>query len=259
MAASPGRGGNWASRGTVAAGRGIALVGLTLVGVVLWVAFATAVTLAPLGIGLSAIPVTVRAIRRLETRVRRLSGDWRDAAIADPYRPAPAGREGQPPGFWARLVVLVADPATWRDLMWITVDTLVGWLLALTPAGLLAWGLFGVIMPAVWHPIVAAHGNNWYAFIHVTTVSTAWLSVALGIAFIALGLLTAPGCCAATAHSRGRCSLPSRAPNPKSISPNGCGLHASGRPFLSGRPEAPHVDALPGVALRKLIPGCRLL
>ena len=192
MAVSPGRGGNWATRGAVAAGRGIALVGLTLVGVVLWVAFATAVTLAPLGIGLPAIPVTVRAIRRLETRVRRLSGDWCDAAIADPYRPAPAGREGQRPGFWARLGVLVADPATWRDLMWITVDTLVGWLLALTPAGLLAWGLFGVVMPAVRHPIVTAHGNNWYAFIHVTTASTAWLSVALGIAFIALGLLTAP-------------------------------------------------------------------
>jgi hypothetical protein len=33
----------------------------------------------------------------------------------------------------------------------ITVDTLVGWLLTLTPAGLLAWGLFGLIMPAVWH------------------------------------------------------------------------------------------------------------
>jgi hypothetical protein len=192
LAVSPGRGGNWATRGAVAAGRGIALVGLTLLGVVLWVAFATAVTLAPLGIGLPAIPVTVRAIRRLETRVRRLSGDWCDAAIADPYLPAPAGREGQPPGFWARLGVLVADPATWRDLMWITVDTLVGWLLALTPAGLLAWGLFGVVMPAVWHPIVTAHGNNWYAFIHVTTASTAWLSVALGIAFIALGLLTAP-------------------------------------------------------------------
>jgi hypothetical protein len=28
------------------------------------------------GFGRPAIPVTVRAIRRLETRVRRLSGDW---------------------------------------------------------------------------------------------------------------------------------------------------------------------------------------
>ena len=34
--------------------------------------------------------------------------------------------------------------------------------------------------------------GNWYAFIHVTTASTAWLSAALGIMFIALGLLTAP-------------------------------------------------------------------
>jgi len=65
--------GNWATRGTVAAGRGVALAGFTLAGLGLWAVFATAVTLAPLGIGLPAIPVTVRAIRRLETRVRRLS------------------------------------------------------------------------------------------------------------------------------------------------------------------------------------------
>ena len=186
------RTGNWATRGIVAAGKGIALVGLTLAGLVLWVAFATAVTLAPLGIGLPAIPLTVRAVRRLETRVRRLSGDWCGAAIDDPYQPQPTRRDGQPPSFWARFGILIADPATWRDLVWITVDTLAGWLLALTPAGLIAWGVFGVVMPAVWRPIVTAHGNNWYAFIHVTTASTAWLSAALGIMFIALGLLTAP-------------------------------------------------------------------
>jgi hypothetical protein len=87
----------------------------------------------------------------------------------------------------------MADPDTWRSLLWSTIDILAGcWLLTLAPAALIAWGLFGVVMPAVWHPIVAAHGNNWYALIHVTTASTAWLSVALGIAFIALGLLTAP-------------------------------------------------------------------
>jgi putative drug exporter of the RND superfamily len=191
-AASSDRGGNWATRGTVAAGRGIALVGLTLAGLVLWVVLAAAVTLAPLGIGLPAIPATVRAMRRHQTRVRRLAGDWCGAAIGNPYQPEPAGRDGQPPTFWARLGFLIADLATWRDLAWITVDTLVGWLLTLAPAGLIAWGLFGVVMPVVWHPIVAVHGNNWYAFIHVTTASTAWLSVALGIAFIALGLLTAP-------------------------------------------------------------------
>jgi putative drug exporter of the RND superfamily len=191
-AAGPDRSGNWATRGAVAAGRGVALVGLTLVGLGLWVVFAMAVALAPLGLGLPAIPVTVRAIRRLETRVRRLSGDWCGAAIGDPYQPEPARRDGQRPSFWARFGSLIADPATWRDLAWITVDTLAGWLLTLSPAGLIAWGLFGVVMPAVWHPIAAANGSNWYAFIHVTSASTAWLSVALGIAFIALGLLAAP-------------------------------------------------------------------
>jgi len=58
--------------------------------------------------------------------------------------------------------------------------------------GLIAWGLFGAVMPAVWHPIVAAGANNWYAFIHVTGPRTAWLSVPLGLASGALGLWAGP-------------------------------------------------------------------
>ncbi len=45
--------------------------------------------------------------------------------------------------------VLLADQATWRDLLWTTVDICVGWVLTRTPAGLIAWGLSGVVMPAV--------------------------------------------------------------------------------------------------------------
>ena len=47
-------------------------------------------------------------------------------------------------------------------------------------------------MPAVWHPIAAAGGNNWYAFIHVISPRTAWLSVPFGLAFGALGLWAGP-------------------------------------------------------------------
>jgi len=176
-----------------------------------------------------AIPVTVRAIRRLEIRVRRLAGDWCGAAIGDPYQPEPARREGQPPSFWARFGFLIADPATWRDLVWITVDTLVGWLLALTPAALIAWGLFGIVMPAVCHPIVTAHGNNWYAFIHVTTASTAWLSAALGIAFIALGLLTAPVAAAPLRRPRAVAARP----HPDRLTPKQSGWRS--KTFLRGR------------------------
>jgi hypothetical protein len=186
------RTGNWATRGAVAAWRGVVLAGLTLTGMMLWAAFATALGLAPIGIGLPAIPVTIRAIRRLETRVRWLCSAWCGAAIGVPYLPEPAFRDGQPPSFWARFSNLIVDPATWRDLAWITVDTLTGWLLTLAPAGLVLWGLFGVVMPAVWHPLITAHANTWYAFIHVTSAGTAWLSTALGVAFLALGLLSGP-------------------------------------------------------------------
>ena len=188
--------GNRAARGLIAAGRGIALAGLTLAAVGLWAVLLTAVAFAPLGIGLPAIPGTLRAMRRLENTVRRRTGDWCGVAIGVPYLPEPAAREerrpGWVPGLWRQLGALLADQATWRDLLWITVDICAGCVLTLAPAGLIAWGLFGAIMPAVWHPIVAAGGNNWYAFIHVTSPLTAWLSVPLGLAFGALGLLSGP-------------------------------------------------------------------
>jgi hypothetical protein len=190
------RAGNWAACGAAAAGRGIALAGLTLAAIGLWVALLTEVAFAPLGAGLLAIPGTLRAMRRLENTVRRRCGDWCGVAIDIPYLPEPAAQEerkpGQPPGLWRTLGFLLADQATWRDLLWTTVDICAACVLTLTPAGLIAWGLLGVVMPAVWHPIAAAGGNNWYAFIHVTSPLTAWLSVPLGLAFGALALCAGP-------------------------------------------------------------------
>jgi Putative sensor len=189
---TPGRTRNWAIRGVIAAGQGAALTGFTLAALGLWTVLSIAVTLSPLGVGLALIPGTLRAMRRLENVVRRRCADWCGVAIEVPYLPEPARGEGKPPGFWPRFLLLLADPATWRDLLWTVMDILFGWVLSLAPVGLLAWGLFGVVMPAVWHPITAAGGNNWYAFIHVTNAASAWLSVALGIAFIAAGLLSGP-------------------------------------------------------------------
>jgi hypothetical protein len=183
------RTGNWVTRGAVATGRGLALAGLTLAAYGRWVVLLIALALVPLYVGFPLVDATLRALRRLETRVRQRSADWCGAVIPVTYVPESAAERRS---FWAGFGTLITDPGTWRDLLWTVVDMLVGWMLTLTPAGLIACGLFGVVMPAVWHPIVAAGGNNWYAFIHVTSASTAWLSVALGVAFIALGLLSAP-------------------------------------------------------------------
>jgi signal transduction histidine kinase len=141
------------------------------------------------------IPATLLAMRRLANLVRRLIGEWCcGVTIPVPYRPY---SEPDPQGgTWRRFAQasgqLVTEQATWRDVLWMTVDPLVIWVLPLIPAAVVAWGLFGVFMPAYWFPIVAAHGNNWYAFIHVTSWTTAALSVPLGIAFIGLGLWIAP-------------------------------------------------------------------
>ncbi|HTX83781.1 MAG TPA: histidine kinase [Streptosporangiaceae bacterium] len=82
--------------------------------------------------------------------------------------------------------------ATWRDLLWMTVDPLLIWVLPFIPITLIAWGLFGLLMPAYWSPIVHAGGNQWYAFIHVTNGTAALLSVPLGIAFLGLGVWSTP-------------------------------------------------------------------
>ena len=46
-----------------------------------------------------------------------------------------------------RLGWLLTDQATWRDLLWVTANGCVGWLLAIGPAALLALGALGVIVP----------------------------------------------------------------------------------------------------------------
>ena len=182
---------SWLSNGLVAAGRGVALTGLMLAEAGVLLVLAIAVTLAGLGIGLFLIPDTMLAGRGLTSRIRRLAGKWSGVSIAVPYRPRPSG-EAARPGLWRRLAWLLTDQVTWRDLLWMTVDCLVGWLLTLTPVALIAWGLFGMVMPAVWAPIAAAGGSNWYAFIHVTGATTAWLSVPLGVAIAAIGLWSGP-------------------------------------------------------------------
>jgi signal transduction histidine kinase len=191
---APRRRGAWAGERILGAARGLAFAGLALAEAGLVTALAVIVSLAIFVYPLLLFPPTLQAVRRLANLVRRLSGEWCGVPIPVPYR---AYREPDPgAGRWCRFGQasgqLVTEPATWRDLLWMTLDPLLIWLLAFIPITVVAWGLFGVLMPAYWNPLTQAGGNNWYAFIHVTNWLTALLSVPLGIAFIALGLWITP-------------------------------------------------------------------
>ena len=208
--ATPRQRGSWAGRGLLDSVRGLAFLGLALAEAGLILALILELSDAALIFPLLLIPPTLLAVRRLANVTRRLSGEWCAVPIPEPYRVHPESDPGA--GAWRRFArnggQMVTESATWRDLLWMTVDPTVGFVLAIIPAGLILNGLFGVFMPIYWSPIVHAGGNNWYAFIHVTGTLSALLCVPLGAAFIALGLWLAPMCL----HCYGRCAHSMLAP-----------------------------------------------
>jgi signal transduction histidine kinase len=122
-------------------GRGIVLLGLMLVEVPLIVLAAIALLqLSGLGV-IPLFPPLVGLVRRNATVTRRLCGQWCGVYIEQPYDPEPLPpvpmadgwyryhrtlyRTPRFPGWRARFAWLVRDPATWRDLAWLTLDPLV--------------------------------------------------------------------------------------------------------------------------------------
>jgi signal transduction histidine kinase len=91
-------------------------------------------------------PVFLLCLRPVARLTRTLSGRWCGVPIAAPYLPRPWA-EGGKAGPRRRLAWLLTDQATWRDLLWVTVDGCVGWILAILPAGVLVLGVVGVIAP----------------------------------------------------------------------------------------------------------------
>jgi signal transduction histidine kinase len=151
------------------AGRGLALFVLALFGLVQLAALAAVLTLLPfltanligtdkrgdaaaaaclsIVAWLTAGPLLLLWMRSLARLTRKLADRWCGVPIAEPYLPKPwadGGKSG--PRRWLRW--LLGDPATWRDLAWVAVDGLLGWLLALLPAGLLFLGILGVFAPS---------------------------------------------------------------------------------------------------------------
>jgi DNA-binding NarL/FixJ family response regulator len=145
----------------LASARGLVLCGLALAGAGLVLALAAPLVFAGLGAGfllnpppwmspglraapfaglavsLFLFPSVLLAVRRLANQARRLAAAWCGVPVAEPYRERPGG---QKPGWRARLGWLFTDPATWRDLAWITVSTV----------GLLSAGVVLAVLAGPW-------------------------------------------------------------------------------------------------------------
>jgi signal transduction histidine kinase len=195
--------------GLVAAARGLAFFGLMLAGLGLLLVWLSALGLTALGAGVLIVgngshhgsqrlalallvlaaglgigrffgPATLVAMRRLTNLTRRLAGEWCGVPIAEPYLPPPTGDVKL--SFTRRLMLLLQDQATWRDLLWVTVNLFVGWVVAVASAMLVVLGAVLFIAPVLTRviPPPAFPGN------------TKPTLAVLGVAIMAVGVLAAP-------------------------------------------------------------------
>jgi signal transduction histidine kinase len=160
---------DWTKGRLVIAGRGLLLLGLGLAGLVILLA---ALTVLGVSVALAikagdpyqdqtnrlieAIvvfvswlalgPVFLLCFRPVARTARTLAGQWCGVPIAEPYLPRPWA-DGGKAGLRRRLTWLLTDQATWRDLLWVTVNGLAGWILPVLPAGVLVLGFVGIAAP----------------------------------------------------------------------------------------------------------------
>ena len=161
---------DWARGRLIVAGHGLALFGLGLAGLIQLAVFLGLLGVPPVLVVLllhhdqprrtlaliagvlgivawfTLVPLALLWMRSLARLTRRLSGRWCAVPIAEPYLPRPWASGGKA-GPRRRLAWLLTDQATWRDLLWVTMNGLLGWILPLLPAGLLVTGVVGVIAP----------------------------------------------------------------------------------------------------------------
>jgi signal transduction histidine kinase len=139
------------------------------------------VLLAGLAVIAVLLPYLLQAIRGLAWLTRRVVADWSGVPAAGRELPPPSTYHA-PGGYWRRLSWLLTDPATGRDLRWTTLNTLLGWIPTLLPAGLIAVGLIGFLAPVTGFavPPPAFPGNS------------PPVLVGAGIGLILLGLESAP-------------------------------------------------------------------
>ena len=107
---------------------------------------------AGLGIGRFYGPAALLAMRRLANLTRRLADEWCGVPIAGSYRTPPGSADSRL-SFSERLGWLLTDGATWRDLLWVTANVLLGWVLAAASAVLVVVGMVVFIGPTLIHTI----------------------------------------------------------------------------------------------------------
>ncbi|MFF7755535.1 sensor histidine kinase [Streptomyces sp. NPDC007971] len=182
----------------LAAGRGFVLAVVSLpLAVLCFTLAAVSIALVPAGLGIFTTPPVLTGVRTFANWRRVLAAEWSGVRIPVAYRPTP--EDANP---WTRTVLMLADPATWRDLRWLLVDMTAGFVTALLPAVLVFYPLEGFAVAAgLWHVLSDAEGGPyWYAFVPVDSRATAFAAAAVAAVLLVVAHRFTPAML--TAHFR---------------------------------------------------------
>lgn len=158
----------------------LAMLGLSVAGVVAAVLVVVGAALMMVGVSRYVFPPAVSLLRTVADAARRLAARV-GVDIERPY--------GDETGATA----LLKARTTWRDTAWAILDPIAGTWASALALGMPLFGVYGVaVQPWVWQANARAGGANSYGPIHVTSTSTALLSIPVGLALIAFGLYIGP-------------------------------------------------------------------
>ncbi|MFI9189402.1 sensor histidine kinase [Streptomyces californicus] len=173
---------------STAAGRALFLsvVGLA-VSITLFVLAVVSISFILLGIGVFTTPVVLEAVRKHANQRRLWAATWSSVRIPVPYRPFPKDLRSGVTGQVERTTLMLKDPATWRDLLWLLVDMTAGTVLAVLAAALMVYPVEGLVLAAgLWR--VFRNDPYWYGFVPVDSQATGIAALALGIVLFHLGM-----------------------------------------------------------------------
>ncbi|MDQ0984103.1 sensor histidine kinase [Streptomyces sp. V2I9] len=176
---------------SLAAARGLFLsvVGLA-VSITLYVFAVLSIAFIPLGVGVFTTPLVLEAVRRHANQRRLWAATWSSVRIPVPYRPLPSDLRPGVAGQVERTTLMLKDPATWRDLLWLLVDMTAGAVLAVVAAGLMLYPVEALVLAAgLWR--VFREDPYWYLFVPVDSQLTGLAALGLGVVLFHVGMRAA--------------------------------------------------------------------
>ncbi|MZD05995.1 sensor histidine kinase [Streptomyces sp. SID5785] len=184
------------ARSTLLAGlRALALAVVGLAGsVTLFVVTVLSLAFILLGVGALTTPWVLQLVRHWANWRRAVAAEWCGVRIPATYRPFPDDLRTGVIGQLERCRLMLADPATWRDLRWLPVDMIAGFVTALVPAALVFYPVEGLVIAAgLWRVFTdGTHVGYWYGFVPIAGQGTALLAGLLAAVLLATGLFVTP-------------------------------------------------------------------